>query len=683
MPDERESEKPKKADATPATPRSMFDEAFDGMRAESERRRGETKPSKFVPGYAFQGGLGESWVILAVDKANDLYLLRDKTATEAGHVYKLTAEHQARLKQIEFEGKTYYCETGGGVYSKTGKPGEFRTEPQLCGLDKEWLRLERSTAKEKVLDNLRGEYRDKQEQKTIDGSKMSVRTSGSADRIVEIDGVRYRFGTDVSSWFGFSQPFRGPDGQPLSHCDTKVHVTTVDAVDLGRVQAALIPELVKAASPGGELFGKLANFKTHDPMYAVDGSWETRFGPGPDGQRSKGFTIYATTPEAARDIQLYVDKFLKDKGLTLDAAKAKTGNVGDKTLLDKGSNRVSFEKSHLEPAGFKHRVGGLLTDVMEKAVIELAEKRVKEKSKGWEAYSKAADLYESDGKRFKAEVLQLLNAEFGIDGLQATLAYDDTRPGEKGRARLALCAGHTSEVHSGRYYLDESRAQKTVERDGTGKITTGLTGRAAYYEMGDVLKRELGYKENLAVFGDGADPQREKPSEVRTDSESQTRQKTSARNRGPADKVEVGADRGEVRSQGDTTFVMDKAPSAEVQKILDKWTGKEKTLERDLAKAIGKMPDGDQRKQMEDQLAKLVGMEEGATKDGIKRAMAELVVESRKPGFRWDTATGRIIKAAGAAGTAVAVGMLVQVLLANEPGYTPSGRTPVTPTFGG
>lgn len=160
------------------------------------------------------------------------------------------------------------------------------------------------------------------------------------------------------------------------------------------------------------------------------------------------------------------------------------------------------------------------------------------------------------------------------------------------------------------------------------------------------------------------------------------RRRTSGRNRGPADDIIRADDRGKVESKGDAAFVTDRAPSAEVRQLLEKWKGEEKGLEKDLERAVAKMPESDQRKELEKQIKALSTMEEGAPKDAVRRAMAEMVVESRRPGFNWDSAAGRALKVGGAAGTVIAIGMLVQLLMKNESAHTRPQSTPVTPDFG-
>lgn len=182
-------------------------------------------------------------------------------------------------------------------------------------------------------------------------------------------------------------------------------------------------------------------------------------------------------------------------------------------------------------------------------------------------------------------------------------------------------------------------------------------------------------------------PAEVKPAEVKPGETGQPpsegRQRTSGRNRGPADEPVRVEDRGRVESRGDATFVTDKVATPEVQALLEKWKGNDKVLEKDLAKAINKLPPGEKRQQLEEQLKGLTALEEGAPKDAVKRAMAELITEARKPGFKWDSAVGRVVKVAGAAGLCVAVGMLVQVLMENESGYSNFRGTSVSPDLSG
>jgi len=346
-------------------------------------------------------------------------------------------------------------------------------------------------------------FKDAEGEKEIGTHKVKVRTEGEGTRIFTVDGKEYRL--TGSAWYK-SPTFTGDDGRPLDHGDVKLHIATRSPSDLAKVQAELIPELIKATQPGGPLHGKLALFKTHDPMYAVQDDWQEKvwinqgrkeyFMPGEKGQNAKGFTLYPTNAKAAQEVYDYVSKFLEEKGLKLEG-EVQSGNVADGSLDKSHSNRVSLERDIFEQGSRGYSEGALLSPELNQGMKDLAEKHVKENAKGWEQFKTAADLYEGDPKngRLKDSALELLAKECKLDPKTTRLTYADPHPGEPVRRLLLISNDGGSSAHNDGFYLTESGTKKTPVYDGEGKLVEGLNGRPAYYEMskvvGEALARDL------------------------------------------------------------------------------------------------------------------------------------------------------------------------------------------------
>ncbi len=478
--------------------------------AKAEKPAGEKKApgaaESVKPGDHFDVD-GEKLVVAEVDKTGKYALIEEKPGNRPARVINPSIEEMTRdFKPLEVGDKVYYInDSTGEVYEPTGNGRELKEVQNRSAWPVKDLKVAASEEFKDIFkavdanDKVGGE-------REINGHKVKV-TSDGPMRTLNIDGKDYRlFG---SSWF--SHDFTGPNGKVLPHGDVKIHVYGKDPKDLAKVQAELIPELIRATEPGGPLHGKLGGFKTHDPMHMVKDGWENvtpindgrsdKFMPGPTGQNAKGFTIYPRDAEAAKQVQEYLGKFLAERGLRMDE-KVDSKNVGDRSL-DKSSNRVSLERDLYEVGIVgKGEQGALLPAEQEAAIKEFAEKKVAAGAKGWEQFKSAADLYTDESRTMlKDAVLKQLNQEFRLDPRLCSLAYADAVPGETQR-RVMLVSNDGSHNHKGSYYLDESKArkEKDITYDSEGKLKTGLTGRPAMYEIAKVLSESTGKDLDPAIL---------------------------------------------------------------------------------------------------------------------------------------------------------------------------------------
>jgi predicted nucleic acid-binding Zn-ribbon protein len=245
----------------------------------------------------------------------------------------------------------------------------------------------------------------------VDGKKVSIEiahklkpdgshvTNSDGDWIkrvtYEVNGRKYVL--EGSSWF------HAPSFTP-TYGDVKLHVTTVNAQDLAKVQATLIPELFEAAKPGGPLHGKLHSFKTINPINGIDSkhlNWgEVR--PGDKGQDAKGFTIYATDEVAAKEVYDWISAKLAEKGLKLEGHE-NTANVGDRTRDKNASNRVSIERDFFAkaPVRLADSHPDLLSNeqLLAEGVKDYAERKAREKAPGWDI-----QIYGPDGNLTKEAI---------------------------------------------------------------------------------------------------------------------------------------------------------------------------------------------------------------------------------------------------------------------------------------
>lgn len=450
---------------------------------------------------------GEKLVVAEVDKTGKYALIEEKPGNRPARVINPSIEEMTRdFKPLEVGDKVYYInDSTGDVYEPTGNGRELKEVQNRSAWPVKDLRGAASDAFKEIFqpkeasDNVSGE-------REINGHKVKVTSDGPV-RKVSIDGKEYKlYG---NSWF--SHDFAGPNEKVIPHGDVKIHVYGKDPKDLAKVQAELIPELMRATEPGGPLYGKLGGFKTHDPMHMVQDGWENvtpvndgrteKFMPGPTGQNAKGFTIYPRDAEAAKQVQEYLGKFLAERGLRMDE-KVDTQNVGDRSL-DKSSNRVSLERDLYEVGKVgKLTEGALLLPEQESALKELAEKKIAAGAKGWEQFKTSADLYTDESRTMlKDAVLGQLSREFKLDPRLSSLVYADALPGDTQR-RVMLVTNDGSHKHKGSYYLDESRArkEKDITYDSDGKLKTGLTGRPAMYEIAKVLSESSGKDLDPAIL---------------------------------------------------------------------------------------------------------------------------------------------------------------------------------------
>jgi chromosome segregation ATPase len=302
----------------------------------------------------------------------------------------------------------------------------------------------------------------------------------------QVDGRSYKF--EGTSWF------QAPDFSP-SHGDVKLHVTTIGAKDLARVQVNLIPKLFEAAQPGGPLHGKLQSFKTQDQMYGIDQSLAGRGtqAPGTTEQGAKGLTLYCVDEVAAKEVYDWCSKTVKELGLTLDGHHD-TENVGDTTRDRNGSNRISIERDYYAKGeiliGDTTVEGAIVERKLAEGIETYIQRKATEKAPGWNI-----TIFDAEG-RLTQQALDLFLRECEVDGRTCALGYEKTT----GNARrlVFVSNGDESHVKGNQYYLDESNAVKKAYYDTkTGEPIELLTGRPAYYRMSEKVG---------TLFGQNFDP---------------------------------------------------------------------------------------------------------------------------------------------------------------------------------
>ncbi len=283
-------------------------------------------------------------------------------------------------------------------------------------------------------------------------------------RIITVNGEKFQL-FQLGGWFG-------PAGDPLAITSVKVHVLMTDSTNLKSQQAALIPELIRAAGPGGPLEGKLLIWKTRDPLLYSNPDLARQYSYADEfGENNKAFTLYCSDPEAAKEVQQYVDDYLKKNNIP---------SAGVETVRD--SYNIGLKGN---------REGALIPEEMNKGIKEFAEKKVKEGA--WKEFQSVDQLYDQSGK-FNEKALSRLNKEFGMDGKSATLTYSDgpnsklmllsNTQNEKGK--------YYSKGRENRFYLSDHGAQSKCVRNEQGDVVEGLTDRPALKEISRVLTDKLG-----------------------------------------------------------------------------------------------------------------------------------------------------------------------------------------------
>ncbi|MBX9687342.1 MAG: hypothetical protein K2X27_11610 [Candidatus Obscuribacterales bacterium] len=284
----------------------------------------------------------------------------------------------------------------------------------------------------------------------VDGKKVTVRTPeehGRFFREVTVDGKTIKLTMGYPQQWFYSEGGGGESKDKAAE-QVKLHVTGVSGNDVTRLQAELLPKLEELRAKG-----LIQQYKTFDPNF-IDGKWhdnENRYGrePGPTNNDSKAFTIYAP-PDKVQEVAKIIDKVLKDKGLGLPNSY-EGNNVGELTRKQSESKRVSVERDMWTATTDKSGYRGALID-------ESTAKKIEEKF--------AKNGVDERGK-LTPDALRAAEKAAGIAEHQ--LGYD-----KDGRL-MFLDENHRSEkVDGGRFYADESRANKTPgER----------TGRPAIYAL--------------------------------------------------------------------------------------------------------------------------------------------------------------------------------------------------------
>ena len=258
-----------------------------------------------------------------------------------------------------------------------------------------------------------------------------------AQKIVEVNGEKFNLMKMPGQVWFYGKFASGGEGA------VKLHITTDSPADLGKLQAALIPELNKNPE-----LAKVTAWKTFDPAIGA-GTATPDFVPTGKGQAAKGFTVYARTPEEAVQIQKTIDKILKDKGLGLDTPIA-SGNIDS---IRGSSNRVGIVRDTYQPAQ------------MPKGSYEQAAKVDKVLQEHIQS-----SIGMKPGDSFTDAHLRQIELQSGLR--PNTLALD-----KNGDLALLTQARGSSVINHGgepKLYLDESRA---------GKEFGDLTDRQAYYGL--------------------------------------------------------------------------------------------------------------------------------------------------------------------------------------------------------
>jgi hypothetical protein len=172
-------------------------------------------------------------------------------------------------------------------------------------------------------------------------------------RLFSVDGKQSGMIRDRGWFFIHNSQSTGDIG------DVKGHITITNPSDKAAIDRVLIPLLSDALNgvKGSEaerlgLTGLLSDVKLKDPLYReathadphVDAHLKEKgeVAVGPKGQDAKDYTIYARNHADMEKAAKIIDKYLKDKGLTLDPT-VKTTNVSDLVRLPL-SNRISIDR---------------------------------------------------------------------------------------------------------------------------------------------------------------------------------------------------------------------------------------------------------------------------------------------------------------------------------------------------
>ncbi|MBX9687347.1 MAG: hypothetical protein K2X27_11635 [Candidatus Obscuribacterales bacterium] len=317
----------------------------------------------------------------------------------------------------------------------------------------------------------------------VDGQEIKIRTPTSYEsdfkREVEIHGNKIQLHQTIGQqWFYSETNYDVPrDG---SAEQVKLHVTGIDAKDVAKLQAELLPFLEKLREDG-----HLQKYKTFDPNF-MDGAWHDhpdRVGKpaGPKGNDSKAFTIYLPQSKA-EDVAKLIDKFLAEKKLTLENFAG--DNVAELTRNQSQSKRVSIERDMWEKTV---SVGGREGAVLDPALVK-------------ELHDKFGSHGITDGK-LGSDALRAAEKAAGIKSGQLT--YD-----REGRLMFAD-ANPKSEKHpENRFYLDESKANKTEG------AKTGRPAIYALYEMTNLDPAKIhldAVREQKRLAAEAAQPERVAP----------------------------------------------------------------------------------------------------------------------------------------------------------------------------
>lgn len=449
---------------------------------------------------SFRAGdrLAEGVVVVAVDHAQQRVVIQDSSVRKnATPPFQIPAGELANYGKLSFGGKDYvFQKTSGRMFEATGD-GRFKhtdyfaVTPEQAKAESEQERANElykaSTGDKLPLQEARRFEESKGTPKNV--PDVHVETVGANLRRYYVGGAEVVLGNrNHGAWF-YGPEFHNANGEVVRSSNVKVHVLALSSPELARLQAALIPELMKAAGPGGPLEGKVAVFKTHDPMICVEEGWASRMpwnadrrenpiSAGPRGQDAKGFTIYAPDIESAKAVQLYVDNFLKNNGMRLEGT-VNTGTVGDGTLIKDGSNRVTLEQDHWKPAQSQAREMGVkLCPTLNDAVTEYALR----KAASW-GYNDPAKIFSNPATReLSPEVLRRLQAEFHLDGETGKLEYAY----ENGRRTNQLMLVDPTAYEVG--YLLEGKKDPVIQ---DGKLLEGVTSRGAIYHISDIVGAEL------------------------------------------------------------------------------------------------------------------------------------------------------------------------------------------------
>lgn len=480
-------------------------------REKTEGKKTETKKLKFGEAFDYHGKTAK---LLAYDTVGVLGLLElPKESGAKTEKIKVTADElNQKFESITHNDKTYYADEKGKVYQESSTKGELELVPHLHAarvseLEKmnfelpEFVWVHPDTPKKPAWEPV-------EKTETVKGKKVKVKADTADDRVYSVDGKETSLRRQ-GGWYG-RDGFKDKQGHWINqHADIKLHITTTGPQDMRDMQAVLIPALEKATQPGGPLEGKVAVYKTHDPMTPFDDKWTERLPhladtpskdhlrPAATGQGAKGFVVYPATEADVQAVHDFCVKTLKEAGLGLSEAP-NTGNHTDGSA-DKTTHRVKIDRDMFEHSKEGSPSGAVVPEELAKGIKDYCEKRVKEGAKGWEEFKSTADLYENG--KLKPKALERVLVEQKVDPKLCGLTYEE---GEGGRLIF------TSNEHEGknskkvtldpyrgivRFYLSEANAVSKPTVGERGELIKGMTGRPAFYALGRgvgaVVGREL------------------------------------------------------------------------------------------------------------------------------------------------------------------------------------------------